>query len=485
MNPETTAKLNSIFGKTQQTEGTRPSLDSIFKPKPQEQGFGSHVGEDLSQRAQNIQDIQKQRTAGETGLGEAVGLISPEAGQKVKDFMAKHPTLSKIAQAVTPDIATTGQLAGGVQDVIGEVLSSITPEKIKEWGAEKTQQVMKTALGQAGIKTAEDYANFAEKNPLLAKNIEGAINIGLTAGDIIGVGESASAAKGAVKAVAEQLPEDVVAKTGRVIKKAGEKTYEAAVPVSAREAGILQTYKAKKPFLERVSDILSGTEKKPRLTAKTGIETGGLFGTKSGIGVRAKRASGKLWNDLISPALKSSSREVDAKQFFNDVRNEIISANPEKSRQSSLLEALDAIEQDYSDVGSVKLDELQKLKEGWAQFVPEKAYQGKPITGAYNEVRNLLSGKARGIIYDELGPDVKKAYIDYGNLKGLQEWGKTAMTGTKLKGGTGSLISEIYSQFVTPIATSAGKTLYNIGKGIELVGEPGAKTLGEVLESTK
>ena len=275
--------------------------------------------------------------------------------------------------------------------------------------------------------------------------------------------------------------------TGRGVSKTGEKIVESVIPVSKREAGILQTYKANNPFFKRVADVLSGTEKAPITAGKTATKTvagqvlPGLFGTKSQIGVQAKRASNSLWQDVISPRLKASEQAVDLDGFFAKVEDDIIKNNPELTRRNSLLEALNAVREDYAGTKVVSLEGLQKLKEGWAKFIPEKAYQGKPIAGAFNDVRNELANEARQTIYSQLGDDVKQAYFDYGNLQGLVEMGKVSMTGQKLKGGTGGLVSELVSQTITPIGTVGGQAVYRIGKGIEFVGNLGAKNLGEAL----
>ncbi len=274
---------------------------------------------------------------------------------------------------------------------------------------------------------------------------------------------------------------------GRAIAKAGSKIVETAIPNSIREAGILQTYRANNPFLKRVADVLKGTENAPTTAGKTAVTTkagqsvNGLFGTKAQIGVQAKRATTSLWNDVISPRLKASDKVVDLDGFFSKVEADIKVNNPELSRQKALLEALEAVKEDYSGVKIVSLEKLQKLKEGWAELVPDKAYKGKPIAGAFREVQKELAGEARKTIYTELGDDVKQAYLDYGNLQGLQEMGKTAMTGSKLKGGAGSFLSEIVSQAITPVATIGGQAIYRLGNGIEFIGKLGAKNIGQAL----
>lgn len=294
------------------------------------------------------------------------------------------------------------------------------------------------------------------------------------------IGESMIPGAGTAIGATIPLVGPAVRGAGRATAKLGSKAGELAIPVSSREAQILQTYKANNPFFKRVGDVLSGIEKAPTTAGKTAVKEG-IIGTKSGIGVQAKRASDTLWKDVISPRLKESDQAVDLDGFFAKVEGDIIAKNPEISRQKALLEALEAYKEDYSGTKVVTLEQLQKFKEGWAKFVPEKAYKGKPIAGAFNDVRNELADEARTTIYSQLGDDVKQAYFDYGNLQGLKELGQVAMTGSKLKGGAGSFTSEILSRAVTPVATVGGQAIYRVGKGIEFIGNIGAKNLGEAL----
>ena len=298
--------------------------------------------------------------------------------------------------------------------------------------------------------------------------------------DTQSVGDALKPGVGTALGAAIPLAGPVVRATGRATAKTGSKLVEAVIPSNIREAKLLQTYKANNPFLKRVNDVLSGTEKAPTTAAQT-VTRKGLFGTKSGIGIQATRAQKSLWDDVISPRLKASEQAVDLPGFFAKVEQDIIENTPELARQKSLLKALNSYRNDYAGIDVVSLEKLQKLKEGWAEFVPEKFYKGENIAGAANQVRGLLSSESRQTIYSQLGDDVRQAYLDYGNLAGIKKMGQTSMTGQKLKGGTGGLISEIFSQTVTPIGTTAGRAIYKIGKGIEFIGDIGAKNLGEVL----
>lgn len=268
---------------------------------------------------------------------------------------------------------------------------------------------------------------------------------------------------------------------GKVIGKLGEGAYKFVIPRSAREAGMLQTYKAANTFKDRLIAAVSGDSKAPRTAADTAFDQG-LWGTQGMLGVQAKRASTNLWENLVKPQLDNAEAPVSMPTFFKGIEEKIKKGTPELSRQKSLLEALDAMKEDYAGIDKVPLSQLQAFKEGWAEFVPDKAYQGKPIAGAFRDIQRIAASQARSTIYKTLGEDVKQAYFDYGNLTGLMALGKKAMTGEKLKGGFGGFWTAVKDMALTPIGTIGGHTIYKVGKGIELIGKTGAQIVGDLFD---
>lgn len=451
---------------------------------------------DLNSRFAELDAIASgQTTEPEKKDGIVKSIVKDVAGTLIVNPITR--ATSAIAQTFAPEsMAAKGfqefQDKGEDQEVLG-----IDVPAIKSFGQGGGKQI----IGE-GLKTASYLFPYGKVAGVAGKatgsKIAGNVISGATGGYVADVGygltdenqtvgEALTPGAGAVIGAAIPLAGSALRATGRGVSKTGEKIVETVIPVSKREAGILQTYKANNPFFKRVADVLKGTEKAPLTAGKTATKTTagqtipGLFGTKSQIGVQSKRASNTLWKDVISPRLKESDQAVDLDGFFAKIEDDIIKNNPELTRRNSLLEALNAVKEDYAGTKFVSLEGLQKLKEGWAKFVPEKAYQGKPIAGAFNDVRNELANEARQTIYSQLGDDVKQAYLDYGNLQGLAEMGKVSMTGQKLKGGTGGLVSELLSQAITPIGTVGGQVIYRIGKGIEFIGNLGAKNLGEAL----
>ena len=152
---------------------------------------------------------------------------------------------------------------------------------------------------------------------------------------------------------------------GRALKNTGTGIANKVLPIGEQEAGIMQNYLAKKPFLERVKGIIDGTGKEPITSGSTAVSQS-LFGTKKMIGIQAKRAQDNLWNKVIQPKLDDAGVQVDMPKYFDTVEKQIIESTPEMTRQKALLNALDSFREDYAGINTVSLSKLQKLKEGWA-----------------------------------------------------------------------------------------------------------------------
>lgn len=356
-------------------------------------------------------------------------------------------------------------------------------------------------------------AQAAERSRAIGQtNLKQSVGAGFQLGSVVAGGTSsaaaplvraipAAAASGAAalggKAAADDKSAGVVARdaaigaalgagfegAGRALQSVARTAYRVAIPKSKKEAIMIQNYRANKPFIERIKDAATGDAMPPRIVADTAFDKG-ITGFESMMGVQAKRAQKNIWKGMIKPQLDASKDEIVMTDFFRQARRSIIAENQELTRRNALLTALDAIEADYKDVPTVSTLRLQRLKEGWAKFVPEKVYRGENVAGAVNDVRNTLAAQARTRIYEGIGdPAIRQAYIDYGNLHGLAALGQKAMTNAGLKGGTGQLVSSLLERTIVPIATVAGQTMYKVGSGIELVGRPGLSTLGEFIDS--
>lgn len=267
---------------------------------------------------------------------------------------------------------------------------------------------------------------------------------------------------------------------GRSLSTAGRITTRAGIGLSSKEAPLIQAYKAKYSVPQRIWTALTGAKtSKPITNADTALRNS-LFGTESMIGVQAKRAAGNIWDNMINPVLEKSTEKVNMSSFIDDIQKQVDEI-PELTRKNELIEALKAFKDDYGKVGEVTMKKLQEFKEGWAKFIPDKAYKGKPIASSFREIQNMAADLARNKIYKLFPDDTGKvAYFDYGNMKNLQEMGQKAMTGSKLKGGAGSFVSGLYDKVITPIATTGGLALYKTGEGLQFVGRVGGKVLGDL-----
>lgn len=290
-------------------------------------------------------------------------------------------------------------------------------------------------------------------------------------------------ATGGALSTVSRAGKPILSGTGRALQGAGEAAYGIATPMEKTTAMAVQSYQAQKPnIFARVGDMLAGNVTgKPTTEANTAARMG-LTGSEWHLGVQANRVADDLWANKIAPALDSAPGKVNMQDFFNQVKKEIVAKTPELSRRKALLEAADAFAQDYKNVRGVSLSKLQEYKEGWAKFLPDASYRGKPIAAALKDVKSIASNKARQAIYQFAnGSDIKQAYLDYGNLKSIQDAGLKTVDALNSKGFSRQVWEEIVNRGVTPVATVLGKVLYRTGQGLEFIGKPGAKTVKDVL----
>ena len=230
-----------------------------------------------------------------------------------------------------------------------------------------------------------------------------------------------------------------------------------------------------------LTGVKSQVGTKPITEANTAARQG-VAGTEYQIGVQSAKIADDLWKNAIQPKLASVKKAVDMRQFISDLENQIKRV-PELGRRADLKDALNAFKEEYKNVGVVSAEKLQQYKEGWAKFIPEKSYSGKPIGSAYKEIQDMAAAKARSIIYPIVGEDGKLAYFDYGNLKSITESGIKSVLSDPAKK---SLFRNVWQGFmdmaITPVVTSGGKILYKTGKGLEFIGEAGAKKVRDIIK---
>ena len=391
-----------------------------------------------------------------------------EAVKRPAESMAAGASDLEVAKQIgEAGLRTAGATAGAILAPITEALSPVIKPLI--------EQVIKIP----GVKeNIQKVVEWAEQNPNAAKDLGSVLNIVAVKGVKLAEPVVKEAIGAGIKTGAET--------TGGILKSAGKKLYSVAVPMEQSTARAIQAYQATKPTLiERISGLFSKNIKETipaPITEATTAARVGLAGTEWQLGVQAKRIASELWNKTIAPALSASKSPNDMRAFFSDLRDRIIAETPDLSRRKLLLKAWESMKRDYGKVNFVSDAKLQDYKSGWAKFVPEKVYQGKPIAGALNEVRNMAAQEARAIIYKKLGEGIKQAYIDYGNLQSIIEAGIKSVDPLRSKSAFRQAWEFILDKTVTPIATYGGKVLYRTGEGFEFIGGTGIKKVGDLLK---
>lgn len=397
-------------------------------------------------------------------------------------------TMNRVGQATAAENAgeqgmartalqKTGAVARGLSSAVGDVVTGAVKTalpKSAEQGVKSALQSSIQAIAPIAKKIDEasgsPVGTWLEKyktlDPKTKRDVDALFGIGQLALDVATAGVGKKGAEVAGKTIlkgAEKTGQVLKSGTnlaGNVLESAGQQSVKMAIPLSKAEAGLVQTYRAKNPLLQRVFKPLA---EQPRTNAVTAIEKG-FAGTESMIGTQAKRESVRLWNETIAPALKIVKEKYDFKSAFSRVQNEINKVT-EPSRRSALMEALDAMKSDYKNISKASYTKAQKIKSELDKFIPDKAFNGKPIAGSFKEVQKMLADDIRQSTYKVLKDDnIRADFLDYGNLKGLQEWGQKAMTGAKAKAGFGSFVSNMFDKATIPALTTTGKVLLKSGK---------------------
>lgn len=449
------------------------ATSSFQAPK---QSFLQDAGSDISQIGTDIKaSVKKQVDFQSQAMDRAVA--------------GKQGALETTAQDIGSGLGMGSAIFGDIfKGVVKAVLPQSWENGIKSGMTAVVSPIMETQIAKSVLQ------KYNSLDPRTKANVDAGLGLGQFALDVatLGVGKKAEevaieqGGKLATKVgeIAGETASDISTSTGRILKGVGEASYGITTTPQETTARALSAYNAKYPSLmARVKGMITGTELpgKPITEANTAARSG-LAGTEKEIGVQSARIQTELWNNKIAPALDNGVK-VNMQTLFNDAEKEIRKI-PELATRNSRLEALQSLREDYKNVSNVSLSKLQGYKEGWAAPVPEKYYNNKNIAGAYNNVKAVLADKARQTIYDKAGTDdIRQAYIDYNNLKSIKEAGIKSSTGDLAKKSLGRGIWQfVMDKAITPISTFGGKVLYKTGEGLEFIGKPGAKKVGDIIK---
>jgi hypothetical protein len=437
--------------------------------KPATQGRLAETGQDIKQIGSDVVTAAKQRAANVGASREAYAQGKQGLGSTV--------------------LQTVGQFMGLGSDAVGSTLKGavktvLSPEQesaIK--GGLETG--VKAVAETPAIKSITNWYNGLD--PITKRNLDAVGGITSLITDVATAGVGGTGAKLAGKTVATtvgkatELAGEAVSTAGKVTKATGKTVAETAIRPTASEAKKILNYEAKNTLLERTKAAVKGEiiEGAPVTRSTTAFEKG-IMGTERSIGAQAKRESTNLWKNSIEPALAKSKEVITKGELFDPIftRLEKI-ADP--LQKEAYQDAFNAIADSYKDVTEWTLKEAQSLKEDLAKFVPEKVYNGKPIANELTQLKADMADAIRQKIYKTL--DNKKDYLDYGNLKKLEEIGVKAITEKGKLGGFGGFWTGLADAVVTPVKTIGGQVIYKVGNKLQFVGEKGLKTFGQFLKS--
>jgi len=427
-----------------------------------------------------------QRVGGEymKGAERVISGVKEGAEQMSSGLLAK-PSISSVSNilkgAGTSALRTAGAVAGAT-------FAPITEAPIIKQGLEKTGELIGKIPGVDLLSSK--IQELSESNPKLVKNVRDVIDIAS-----LGLGKTAekpiqkALETGTKKALEKTsgLSAKTAVKAGGLLKSAGEKATGISIRMEEPTKIALQSYQASNPtLLGRIRNFVMKEKPstlqayKPITEAETATRRG-LFGTEWQLGTQAKQVGSNLWKDYVAPALKSSKEKISMPQFLSDIKKEIMGM-ADLNRRKTLKTAFDKFAGDFKKVNNFSLEKLQEYKEGWAKFIPEASYKGKPIGGSLNEIRDMATKKARSIIYDKLGTEVKQAYLDLSNLKSIATYAQKSIEGLADKSFTRKMYEFLLDKTVTPISTTAGQILYMTGEGLEFIGKKGAKKVGDIIK---
>lgn len=394
-------------------------------------------------------------------------------GEKALESFKTTQQAAKSGNAVGILRGALGMASGGIQTVASPITGV-------------AQEVAETKPVQSAIKTVQESVvlpaadiisrspklqQFAINNPNAEEVITDVLNVAgtLYSPQIVrGTGTALESAAGKTLSTTG----DVVTTTGSKIKDVGSRLYQAAITPNVKEAeGILQ------------SRITGGQP--PITRAKTALEKG-LVGTQEMIAVKGGKTARKLYQEKIAPAIESTVGVVSMNkdELFAPIL-ERINKTVDPTKKQSLQDAFEAIKEDYNTFpDQFDLVTAQGLKRDLDMFTPEKIFRGRNVASELKTLNNDMANAIRSKTYDALADrNIKKDYIDYGNLVKLEDIGVKSLTEAGRFAGAGSLVSYFYDKALTPIQTIGGQVLYRVGNALEFVGNKGLKTFGDFLKS--
>ena len=370
-------------------------------------------------------------------------------------------------------LRTGGAIAGGIGDIIFEGLKAITPQAVED---KVSGAVAKVASTEPAQNIISKVSSWAEKNPEAAKDLENVLDIAalIPAGKGAKVASEAAemAGKGATKAVqgAGRIGGEAIATAGAVAEKSGKKITSILYPPSESQAAKLTTYKANNPFFSRISQSAKGIEKAPVTPADVALKYNIVGPSRTELAAKATRIKNNLWKNQVDPVLTGITKKASKKELFASVEK-AINKIPDITERKALMNAFESVKSDYKYVKDFSYKKLDQIKSSMSSRLPNKVWKGEDISGSLNNVRKIISDRARVMVRKELPDNVKTIYDEYGSLLEIIKVGNKAYKQGSLGSGWLGITSEALRMTGTPTLTIGGKILDNTGKLLKKAGQ--------------
>jgi len=188
--------------------------------------------------------------------GEKKGIfarIGEDLGKRTQDAASALANKDNKLTGAETILRTTGALAGGINDIIGEGISSgidALPDNVKKVGSD----ILNSPVGQVGLnlikKGTDIYNNFSENHPQAAKDIESVANI------------ASLVPTGKVAKVGSEVAEQGLKTAGRTALKVGEEAVDLGKNVATKASDVIT------PLEKGVQNVLEQGSIERKLSGK-------------------------------------------------------------------------------------------------------------------------------------------------------------------------------------------------------------------------
>ncbi len=232
------------------------------------------------------------------------------------------------------------------------------------------------------------------------------------------------------------------------------------------------------------------TSIKPVTATDTAYEAW-IIGSKQRIGRVAERKANNIFKKTINPIMKQAD-DMWIKIKYSDLvktAKESIknSAKYSDTQKKTILENIDDLAKNYKWTTTLKNLDLEK--QAIASKIPQK-YQNmvkvpNELKVAQKELAKSFRNGVHSTIQKNFNVNSAKLYNDYANLKNLSKIWPKAATQSALKWWAGSFVTNATQQLITPVTTTAWKTIWTTWKALQKPRQALTKVAKSVAKWTK